>query len=121
MVHELARRVITRFVEDVIAEAERRLSALQPADAAAIRHAAAPVVAFSAAMAAADRDIKTFLFARMYRHPGVMAVRRRAASIVDDLFATFRRDPSRMPEWCAGLSGPDDPAPRAASPTTSPA
>ncbi|MET7247257.1 deoxyguanosinetriphosphate triphosphohydrolase [Methylobacterium sp. EM32] len=110
VVHELARRVITRFVEDVIAEAERRLSALQPPDAAAIRHAAGPVVAFSEAMAAADRDIKTFLFARMYRHPGVMAVRRRAASIVEDLFSTFRRDPTRMPEeWSAGLAGSDDP------------
>lgn len=110
VVHELARRVITRFVEDVIAESERRLSALEPEDAAAIRHAAAPVVAFSEAMAAADRDIKTFLFARMYRHPGVMAVRRRAASIVEDLFSAFRQDPTRMPEeWSAGLSGPDDP------------
>ncbi|HRJ70049.1 MAG TPA: deoxyguanosinetriphosphate triphosphohydrolase, partial [Beijerinckiaceae bacterium] len=49
--HELVRRVITRFVEDVIAEAERRLVALAPESVEAVRQAAAPVVAFSPAMA----------------------------------------------------------------------
>ncbi|GJD98650.1 deoxyguanosinetriphosphate triphosphohydrolase [Methylobacterium isbiliense] len=110
VIHELTRRVITRFVEDVIAETGRRLARLAPADADAIRGAGAPVAAFSDPIAAADRDIKTFLFARMYRHPGVMAVRARAAGIVRDLFGAFTADPGFMPEeWRAGLSGPDDP------------
>ncbi|WP_298956856.1 deoxyguanosinetriphosphate triphosphohydrolase [uncultured Methylobacterium sp.] len=110
VVHELTRRVITRFVEDVIAESQRRLTVLAPADAAAIRAASAPVAAFSPALAAADRDIKTFLFARMYRHPAVQAVRDKAAEIVRDLFARLSRDPGLMPdEWAAGLTGADDP------------
>ncbi|MFE1598742.1 deoxyguanosinetriphosphate triphosphohydrolase [Methylobacterium sp. ID0610] len=110
VVHELTRRVITRFVEDVVAETERRLAALAPADVAAIRGAGAPVAAFSEPIAAADRAIKAFLFARMYRHPGVMAVRARAAQILHDLFAAFTADPSRMPEeWRATLHGPGDP------------
>ena len=69
MIHELVRRVITRFVEDVIAESERRLVALAPVDADAVRGAGAPVVAFSDGMAAAERQVKAFLFANMYRHP----------------------------------------------------
>ena len=36
-IHEVVRRVITRFVEDVIGESERRLAALAPAEAEAIR------------------------------------------------------------------------------------
>ncbi|WP_238296833.1 deoxyguanosinetriphosphate triphosphohydrolase family protein, partial [Methylobacterium soli] len=105
-VHELARRVITRFVEDVIAESERRLRALAPESVAEIRRAGAPVIAFSEAVAEADAAIKTFLYARMYRHPGVMAVRAHAAAIVADLFAAFTADPARMPEeWSANLAG----------------
>ncbi len=68
------------------------------------------MAAFSPALAAADRDIKTFLFARLYRHPAVQAVRDKAAEIVRDLFARLSRDPGLMPdEWAAGLTGPDDP------------
>ncbi len=105
-IHELARRVITRFVEDVIAEGTRRLARLGPRSVADIRAADAPVIAFSPAIARADADIKRFLYARMYRNPGVMAVRAKANSIVADLFAAFRADPSRMPaEWSAGLEG----------------
>ena len=105
-IHELARRVITRFVEDVIREGEARIAALAPASVGDIRAASEPVIAFSPAIATADADIKRFLFARMYRHPEVMAVRAKAATIVDDLFSAFRADPARMPaEWSEGLEG----------------
>ena len=108
-IHELARRVITRFVEDVIGEGTRRLAALAPRDAAAIRAADAPVIAFSPALAGADAEIKAFLYARMYRHPEVMAVRAGANAIVADLFAAFRADPLRMPdEWSEGLGSADE-------------
>ena len=50
----------------------------------------------------ADRDIKAFLFARMYRHPDVKRVREQADSIVRRLFKAFMSDPSAMPpEWAA--------------------
>ena len=105
-IHELIRRVITRFVEDAVAESERRIDALAPGDADAIRQAGAPVVAFSGTIAAADAAIKDFLFAHMYRHPRVMAVRRDADAILRDLFARFCAEPDAMPEeWRRGLAG----------------
>ena len=105
-IHELIRRVITRFVEDAVAESERRIAALAPGDADAIRQAGAPVVAFSGTIAAADAAIKDFLFAHMYRHPRVMAVRRDADAILRDLFARFCAEPDAMPEeWRRGLAG----------------
>ena len=108
-VHELTRRVITRFVEDVIAESTRRITALAPKDADAIRRTEAPVVAFSPAMAAADRAIKAHLFPRLYRHERLMAVRRDAEAVVRDLFERFTGDPSAIPpDWREGLD-PADP------------
>ena len=101
--NELVRRVITRFVEDVIAEAQRRIAALAPADADAIRRAPGPVVAFSPEIAAADRAIKGFLYPNMYRHPRIGVIRREAADIVRDLFMRFTAHPVDLPgEWAAG-------------------
>jgi dGTPase len=105
-IHELARRVITRFVEDVIREGGRRIAALDPRSVEDIRRADAPVIAFSPEIAAADADIMRFLWGRMYRHPGVVAVRTKADAIVRDVFTAFTANPSRMPEeWSTGLDG----------------
>ena len=66
--HELIRRLITRMIEDVIAEAKRRFHALRLGSVEEVRSAGDPVIGFSAAMAVADRAIKDFLYPRMYRH-----------------------------------------------------
>ncbi len=108
-VHELTRRVITRFVEDALGESSRRIEALAPASAAAIRGADGPVVGLSPAMATADRDIKAFLFPRLYKHPRLMKVRTAAEAVVRDLFERFFRDPAAMPpEWQDGLADADE-------------
>ncbi len=53
-------------------------------------------------MQAADRDIKTFLFANMYRHPQVKRVREKADAIVRRLFQAYCEDPATMPaEWAS--------------------
>ena len=109
-IHELTRRVITRMVEDVVAESERRIEALAPADADAIRVAAHPVVAFSPTLREADRAIKNYLYPNMYRHRKVITVRRQADRIVRELFAHFMADPQSMPdEWGADLEAADAP------------
>jgi dGTPase len=106
-IHELTRRVITRFVEDVVAESELRLTALDPRDADEIRQAGDTMICFSAAIREADASIKRFLYPHMYRHPEVMRVRAQAEQIVRDLFRRFMDDPHAMPaEWQANL--PDD-------------
>jgi dGTPase len=107
--NELVRRVITRFVEDVIGESQRRLATLDPGDADAIRRAPAPIVAFSEAIAGADRAIKAFLYPNMYRHARIGEIRKRAADVVRDLFARFWETPSAMPgDWAAGCDGLDE-------------
>ena len=106
-IHELTRRVITRFVEDVVAESERRLTALDPQNADDIRQAGDTMICFSAAIREADASIKRFLYPHMYRHPEVMRVRAQAERIVRDLFRRFMDEPRAMPaEWQANL--PDD-------------
>ncbi|RIK85093.1 MAG: deoxyguanosinetriphosphate triphosphohydrolase [Hyphomicrobiales bacterium] len=96
--HELMRRQITAMVEDAIATARANVEALAPRSVADIHNAGGPVVAFSAEMAARESELKRFLYANLYRHPKVMAVREKADSIVHDLFTRYFAVPGDMPE-----------------------
>jgi dGTPase len=107
-VHELMRRLITRMIEDVIAETKRRLEALKPSSVEAVRSADRPVVAFSAEMAWADRAIKGFLYPRLYRHDRIMRIMREAEGVVRELFAHYVACPDDIPaEWRSGWDALD--------------
>jgi dGTPase len=107
-VHELVRRLITRMIEDVIAETDARLRALAPRSADDVRHAAHPVGAFSPAMAEADRAIKGFLYPRMYRHDRIVRIMGDAERLVCALFARYLDRPDDLPaEWAQIVDGGD--------------
>ena len=114
VIHELGRRVITRFVEDALAESARRIVEAGVESAEEARRAGRTLVSFSGAMVEADRSIKTFLFSAMYRHPDVMRVREKATEIVERLFPLFLSTPGAMPlEWAGLFKGARDEAARA--------
>ncbi|MFY9687400.1 MAG: dNTP triphosphohydrolase, partial [Pseudolabrys sp.] len=107
-VHELVRRIITRMIEDVIAESGRRVAMLKPRSAADVREAPRPIVGFSPATDKVDRDIKGFLYPRMYRHDRVMRVMADAENVVRDLFGHYRATPADLPEeWREGIGTND--------------
>jgi len=100
--HETIRRVIDAMVNDLLAETRRRLTKLDPADAAAIRRSRQPVIVFAPAMAEANRVIKDFLMARMYRHWRVNRMTRKARLLTEDLFRVLHADPGLLPDdWRA--------------------
>jgi len=100
VIHELGRRIITRFVEDALNESAMRLEVAAPESSAAVRAAGRPLVGFSDEMRAADKAIKGFLFPMMYRHEKVMAVRVKADHVVRSLFSLYMNDLTHMPlEW----------------------
>lgn len=107
--HELVRRVITRMIEDVIAETQHNLELLKPRNATDIRVAKNAVVGFSASMGEADKGIKGFLYPRMYRHPRVMRIMGEAEGVLRDLFTHFAGSPDALPaDWGEGLAGNDE-------------
>ncbi len=96
--HELVRRQITVMVEDAIRTAGANLARLKPDSADAVRAAGETVVTFSPEMAAREKELKTFLYANIYRAPEVMRARRDADRVVRDLFDAYFADPATMPE-----------------------
>ncbi|AZO74965.1 MULTISPECIES: deoxyguanosinetriphosphate triphosphohydrolase [unclassified Mesorhizobium] len=107
--HELMRRQITLMVEDVIASAKANIERLKPDNADAVRAAGETLVTFSAGMAAAEKELKAFLYKHLYRHAEVMRVRADAEQIVRDLFDVYFADPRAMPDgWREGLDRAED-------------
>jgi dGTPase len=107
--HELMRRQITAMVEDVISNAQRTLADLAPRSPRDVHEAGHAIVTFSPAMAALEKELKAFLYANLYRHRQVMAVRENADRIVRDLFGHYFANPRAMPEgWREGLDRAED-------------
>jgi dGTPase len=100
--HETVRRVIDTMVTDLVTETRRRITKLAPRDAQAIRNAKQPVVAFGPRIAEANRVIKDFLHARMYRHWRVNRMSTKARRVTEELFRLLHADPSLLPDdWRA--------------------
>jgi dGTPase len=98
LVPELVREHIGAMVNDLLDETRRRTAHLAGGDE--VRAASGPLVAFSEAMRGRERDLKTFLHARMYDAPRVKAVKEEAQAVLSALFAAYRDDPGRLPpEW----------------------
>lgn len=93
---EVIRRLIAALIDDVLQESNRRVAALQPHSAEDVRQARDPLIRFSAAGEAADRQIKAFLTPRMYRSERVVRIMGDAESIVRDLFAHFLAYPADL-------------------------
>ncbi len=111
--HETIRRVINALISDLVTESRQRIDALAPRDADAIRRARRPVVAFSEKMAEANRVIKEFLFARMYRHWRVMRMTTKARRVTAEMFTLLHGNPGLLPDDWRARAG-EGSTPRAA-------
>ncbi len=112
--HETIRRVINTLINDLVAETRRRLTKLEPGDSDAIRRAKLPVVAMTEAMAEANRVIKEFLFARMYRHWRVNRMTAKARRVTGELFTILHGAPGLLSDDWRGRAGEVPGSPRAA-------
>ncbi len=107
-IYGVTRQLITVLIADVVRQSRERLAAIAPVHPDDIRASGEAVVAFSPETEAAVRQVKGFLFQRIYRHPRVNSVMNSAEEIVRDLVARYRRDPSAMPAaWAENAKGTD--------------
>lgn len=100
--HEALRRVFGVMVGDVIEASRAVLAETAPHDSDAVRNLGRPVIRFSTPLWSDLRDIRAFLFKRMYRAAPVMEQRAQAASVVDALFAFYMAQPEHLPQRWQG-------------------
>ncbi|GKY87558.1 deoxyguanosinetriphosphate triphosphohydrolase [Sinisalibacter aestuarii] len=96
--HEALRRVFGVMVEDVLITSRRLLQEVNPGSAGDIRMAGRPVIRFSDHLFNDLKEIRAFLFKRMYRAPSVVAMREQVTRVVEELFPLFMNDTALLPE-----------------------
>ncbi|QIE44722.1 deoxyguanosinetriphosphate triphosphohydrolase [Pseudohalocynthiibacter aestuariivivens] len=96
--HEALRRVFGVMVADVIETSRAVIAESDLADSASVRHLGRPVIKFSDELWRDLKQIRDFLFTRMYRAPSVMLKRAQVTQVVNDLFPFYMECPSHLPQ-----------------------
>lgn len=109
--HEALRRFFGVLVEDVIAATRANLDDLAPQTATDIRGAGRMMVRFSPALWADLKQVRSFLFTRMYRAPSVVEMRTQVTEVVNELFPIFLSAPGHLPrQWQGDVARAGDEA-----------
>jgi dGTPase len=96
----LVRDMIGTMVGDVLAETRRRVADEGAETIADVRSAGRSLAGFSQSLAAEERELKLFLYSRLYDLPKLRPVREEAQRVVADLAAAYRADPALLPpDW----------------------
>ena len=99
----LVRDMIGTMVGDVLAETERRVREAGVETLEAVRAAGRALAGFSDALAAEERELKRFLYARLYDLPELRPIRVEAERVVAGLAGAYRGDPALLPSgWHRG-------------------
>jgi dGTPase len=99
----LVRDMIGTMVGDVLAETERRVREAGVQTIEDVRAAGGPLAGFSETLAAEERELKRFLYARLYDLPELRPIRGEAERVVAGLGAAYRAAPALLPSgWSHG-------------------
>jgi dGTPase len=97
LIHEVVRRMINRVVSDLIETSAAAIAAADPDDVDAVRALPAPLIGFSAEVAAEHQELKRYLREHVYRHFRVLRMTNKADRVVRGLFETFITRPELLP------------------------
>ena len=99
----LVRDQIGTMVGDVLAETRRRVAEAGVETIDEVRLTGRQLAGFSPELDRQERDLKRFLYDRLYSSPHLEDIRCEAQRVVAGLFAAYRDDPSLLPEvWRGG-------------------
>ena len=106
LLRELVRDQIGVMVNDVIAATAANVADAGVASADEVRAAGRTLGGFSGELAAAERDLKRFMYKNLYHHSEQLAAAEAANKVVGELFAAYAADPRLMgDDWAARLPG----------------
>ncbi|MGN6059065.1 MAG: deoxyguanosinetriphosphate triphosphohydrolase [Sphingomicrobium sp.] len=94
----LVRDMIGTMVGDVLEETARRVAEAGVQTVDDVRAAGRSLSGFSASLSDEERELKRFLYERLYDSPQLQGVRSEAERIVSNLAAAYREEPTLMPQ-----------------------
>ena len=96
LLRELVRDQIGLMVNDVLEHTRALTKGFE--SAADIRSAGRQLAGFSPEMAIQERELKSFMYERLYYHPEQVLAASHARDVIAKLFEAYSNDPARMPE-----------------------
>ena len=112
-IYEIIRRMIGTVVNDLIQETQRRVEEAGVASIEDVRSADGPLVSMSPAIHEQHVALKRFLTRHLYGHEQKLEMTRQAQQIVQDLFAAYSENVTRMPAEFADRAAREDESGRA--------
>lgn len=111
--HEVQRRMITRAIEDVIAQSGANIAGSGVASAEDVRMAGKTLISFSPPTAEAEKGLKGVLYKRVYRDEAVMRPVRESEAVVERLFAAYMESADMPGRWGDAACAASDTSARA--------
>ena len=108
IIQELVRRLIGFMVNDLLEQTTKNIEILNPKNVKDIRLHDNPIAAFSNNMKKQDKELRKFLYERVYSHSSMDKDRNNARKIIKELFGALINNndllPSEVYQLCEGKS-----------------
>ncbi len=96
--HKLIRQLIGMEVTDLVTTTDAKLKDSGAKSALDIQKLSYNVIGFSEEMSRRNRELKDFLYTKMYRNYRVVRMQVKAEQLIEDIFNAYRKEPSTLPE-----------------------
>ena len=96
--HRLIRRLIGMEVSDLVETTHSRLLESGVNSVAELQNLSYNVMSFSEDTYRRNRELKDFLYNKLYRHHRVVRMAVKAEQIINDLFVSYLAEPSILPD-----------------------
>jgi dGTPase len=100
---ETIKRVLDYLATDLIEQTQERISASGAKDTYEIRRLRQRLAGFSAEVEKINKELKGFLYRRLYDHPVIVEERDRSVDALEQLFRYYLAHPEAMPKYYAEL------------------
>jgi len=95
--HRLIRKLIGILVGDVIEATSKRIDESKAQSAEDLQSLDHNVIGYSEEMMQPNREIKDFLYSKLYRHHRVVRMAKRAENVLTSLFEGYVEEPNMLP------------------------
>lgn len=96
--HRMIRHLVGQMVTDMLQATDARLNESGAKSALDLQKLKQNVIGYSEDTQRRNRELKDFLYTKLYRHARVVRMQVKAERIISDLFDAYRHEPAMLPD-----------------------
>jgi dGTPase len=103
--HRMIRHLVGLMVTDMVQATDRRLKESAAKSALDLQKLSYNVIGYSEDMQRRNRELKDFLYQKLYRHYRVVRMQVKAENIIKSLFEAYQHEPAMLPTQFQKIAG----------------